>query len=75
MNLTPNADTIQEASVQTNTYTVDYGRASSIQTMMTTRSGTDKYHGYGSEFYTYQGLYARGEFGVPQPELRIAVPH
>jgi hypothetical protein len=68
VNLTPNADTIQEASVQTNTYTVDYGRASSIQTMMTTRSGTDQYHGYGSEFYTYQGLFARGEFGIPQPD-------
>ncbi len=65
VNLTPNADTIQEASVQTNTYTVDYGRASSIQTIMTTRSGTDQYHGFASEFYTYQGLFARGEFGVP----------
>ena len=65
VNLTPNADTIQEATVQTNTYTVDYGRASSIQTLMTTRSGTDQYHGFASEFYTYQGLFARGEFGVP----------
>ena len=65
VNLTPNADTIQEASVQTNTYTVDFGRASSIQTIMTTRSGTDRYHGFASEFYTYQGLFARGEFGVP----------
>ncbi len=65
VNLTPNADTIQEASVQTNTYTVDYGRASSIQTNITTRSGTDKIHGFASEYYTYQGLTARGEFGIP----------
>ena len=41
VNLTPNADSVQEASVQTNTYTVDYGRASSIQTVMTTKSGTN----------------------------------
>lgn len=67
VNLTPNVDSIQEVSVQTNTYTVDYGRASSIQTVMTTKSGTDKYHGFASEYYTYQGLTARGEFGIPQP--------
>ena len=67
LNLTPNADTVQEVSVQTNTYTVDYGRASSIQTVMTTKSGTSEFHGLASDYYTYQGLTARGEFGVPQP--------
>jgi hypothetical protein len=68
VNLTPNADSVQEASVQTNTYTVDYGRASSIETIITTRSGTSQYHGFASEYYTWQGLDARGEFGVPQPQ-------
>ncbi len=67
INLTPNADSVQEVSVQTNTYTVDYGRASSIQTVMTTKSGSNQFHGIASEYYTYQGLTARGEFGVPQP--------
>ena len=65
VNLTPNADTVQEATVQTNTYTVDYGRASSIQTVITTKSGTDSIHGFASEYYTYQGLAARGEYGPP----------
>ena len=68
INLTPNADAVQEISVQTNTYTVDYGRASSIQTVMTTKSGTNEYHGMASDYYTYQGLTARGEFGIPQPQ-------
>lgn len=67
LNLTPNADALQEISVQTNTYTVDYGRASSIETVMVTKSGTDHFHGLASDYYTYQGLTARGEFGVPQP--------
>lgn len=67
LNLTPNVDAVAEISVQTNTYTVDYGRSSSIQTVMTTKSGTDQYHGFASEYYNYQGLNARGEFGVPQP--------
>jgi hypothetical protein len=74
VNLTPNADSVQEANVQTNTYTVDFGRASSIQTVITTRSGTDTYHGFASEYYTYQGLYARGEYGVPKG-TRVAPFH
>jgi len=67
LNLTPNVDVVQEVTVQTNTYTVDYGRAGSIQTVMTTKSGSNEFHGLASEYYTYQGLTARGEFGVPQP--------
>jgi hypothetical protein len=60
--LVPNADALSEISVQPNTYTVDYGRASSIQTVMTTKSGSEQFHGFGSEFYSYQGLDAKGEF-------------
>jgi len=67
LNLTPNADVTQEVSVQTNTYSVDYGRAASIQTVMTTKSGTNQFHGVASEYYQYQNLAARGEFGVPEP--------
>lgn len=74
VNLTPNVDSLAEVTVQANTYSVDYGRASSIQTVMSTKSGTDKYHGFGSWYYTYQGLQARGEFGVPQPQ-RLAPYH
>ena len=74
VNLTPNADTVQEAAVQTNTYTVDYGRASSIQTVITTKSGTDSIHGFASEYYTYQGLSARGEYG-PKAGVRVAPYH
>jgi hypothetical protein len=34
---------------------------------MTTKSGTNQFHGLASEYYQYQNLAARGEFGVPQP--------
>ena len=67
LNLTPNSDVLQEVSVQINTYSVDYGRAAAIQTAMTTKSGTNQFHGLASEYYQYQNLAARGEFGVPQP--------
>jgi hypothetical protein len=62
LNLTPNPDSIQETSIQSNTYNVDYGRASSIQMLMTTKSGTNQYHGNASDYFTYQGVLARSEF-------------
>ncbi|HTB96316.1 MAG TPA: TonB-dependent receptor [Terracidiphilus sp.] len=65
LNLTPNADSLQEVSVQTNTYTVDYGRSSSIQTVMTSKSGSNQFHGLASDYYESQQLQARGEFGIP----------
>lgn len=62
LNLTPNPDSISEASVQTNTYNVDYGRASSIQMIMTTKTGTDAFHGNVSDYFTNQHLFAGTEF-------------
>ena len=67
VNLTPNADSVQEVNVQTNTYSVQYGRGSGIQTVVTTKSGSDAFHAFASELYTYQGLYAKGEFGSTSP--------
>jgi len=65
--IVPNADAIQEITVQTNTYSVDYGDSSSIQTILTSKSGTSQYHGFASDFYSYQGLNARGYFGPKAP--------
>lgn len=62
LNLTPNPDAIQETSIQTNTYAVDYGRASSVEMTMTTKSGTDRYHGNASDYFTNQKLTAATEF-------------
>jgi hypothetical protein len=62
LNLTPNPDSIQETSIQTNTFSVEYGRASSIQMAMTTKSGTDALHGTASDYFTNQKLWAGTEF-------------
>ncbi len=62
LNLTPNPDSIQETSIQANTFSVEYGRASGIQMMMTTKSGTDSYHGLVSDYFTSQQLWAGTEF-------------
>jgi len=62
LNLTPSPDSIQEASIQTNTYSALYGRASSVQMTMTTKSGTSRYHGNAEDFFTNQDMLAGTEF-------------
>jgi hypothetical protein len=62
LNLTPNPDSIQEASIQVNTYSVEYGRASSIQMAMTTKSGGDRFHGSASDYFQNQALWAGTEW-------------
>ena len=44
LNLQPNPDSVQEVSIQVNTYTVDYGRASSMQMVITTKGGSNTFH-------------------------------
>jgi hypothetical protein len=62
LNLVPNPDTIQEATVQVNVFDVQYGRSSSIVQVMTTRSGSRQYHFVASEYYSANWLTARTEF-------------
>jgi hypothetical protein len=62
VNMSPNPDSVQEIALQTNTYSVEYGRAGSIQTAITTKSGTNRFHGSASYYYTAKALWARNEF-------------
>ena len=64
-NLTPNVDSLSEITVQTNTYDAEYGKSSEVETLLTSRAGTAKYHGFASGYYTAQYLQARGEYGSP----------
>lgn len=64
-NLSPNPDSIQEFTVQTNTFSVEYGRSGSIIATSTTKSGTDTFHGSISDSFTNQDLWARTEFTGP----------
>jgi hypothetical protein len=62
LNLTPNPDAVQETSIQTNTFSVEYGRASGLEMTMTTKSGTDTIHGLISDYFTSQQLWSGTEF-------------
>ncbi|HTF43954.1 MAG TPA: carboxypeptidase-like regulatory domain-containing protein, partial [Terriglobales bacterium] len=62
LNLTPQPDAIQETSVQVNTFSSEYSRAAGLQTMLTTRSGTDQFHGSAADWFNYQGMFANQRF-------------
>jgi Carboxypeptidase regulatory-like domain len=66
LNLTPQPAAIQETSIQVNTFTSEYSRAAGLQTMFTTRSGTDQFHGSASDYFNYQKMFASQHFvGYP----------
>ena len=66
LNLTPQPEAIRETSIQVNTFTSEYSRAAGLQTMFTTKSGTDQFHGSASDYFNYQKMYASQHFvGFP----------
>src|SRR5450755_3677531 len=62
LNLTPTPDSIQETSIQVNTFSSEYSRGAGLQTSFTTRSGTNQYHGSASDYFTYQNMFASQYF-------------
>jgi hypothetical protein len=66
LNLTPQPESIQETSVQVNTFSVEHSRAAGLQTIFTTKSGTDGFHGSAADWFNYQGMFASQHFvGYP----------
>ncbi|MGA7107228.1 MAG: TonB-dependent receptor [Terracidiphilus sp.] len=66
LNLTPQPESIQETSVQVNTFSVEHSRAAGLQTIFTTKSGSDSFHGSASDWFNYQEMFASQHFvGYP----------
>jgi hypothetical protein len=63
LNLVPNPDVIQETAIQVNTFSSEYGRGSGLQVGLTTKSGSDEFHGLASDYFNYQSMYAK--FSLP----------
>jgi hypothetical protein len=59
LNLVPNPDVIQENTIQVNTYSSEYGHGSGLQVAMTTKSGSDQFHGLVSDYFNYQSMFAK----------------
>ena len=66
-NLTPNADSIQEVRIQTNSFSAEYGRNAAAIVTVETKSGTNDYHGALSWFHTDTHLNARTVFQPDRP--------
>jgi hypothetical protein len=60
--LAPIPDAVQEASLQANSWDAENNLGSSILIQVTTKSGTNQFHGTGSLFFTNQDLQATPEF-------------
>ncbi len=58
----PNPDMIGEVSLQTQTFSVENGESSSIQTAFTTKSGANTFHGSADLTYSGRFLTANQEF-------------
>ncbi|PYV80899.1 MAG: hypothetical protein DMG93_17305 [Acidobacteria bacterium] len=61
--LAPVPDAVQEASLQTNSWDAENSLGSSVLIQVTTKSGTNQFHGTGSLFYNNQDLQAHTNFG------------
>lgn len=60
--LAPIPDAVQEVTMQANTWDAENSLGSSVVVQLTTKSGTNQFHGTGSLLYTNQDLQAVPEF-------------
>jgi len=60
--LVPNPDSVQEVVVSTSNYSAQFGKASSLVTQITSKSGSNKFHGAAFEDHQGNSLTARNEF-------------
>jgi hypothetical protein len=62
--VTPSIDAIQEIKVLTSNYGAQYPSTGNGTTIVTTKSGTDQYHGSVYEFFRNENFNAKGYFDV-----------
>ena len=60
--LVPNPDSVDEVVVSTSDYSAEFGKASSLVTQITSKSGSNSFHGSGFEQYQSADLTARTAF-------------
>ncbi|MBV8809970.1 MAG: TonB-dependent receptor [Acidobacteriaceae bacterium] len=66
----PNPDALEEFSVQTNSFSAEYGRGSGAIVNAVTRSGTNQFHGSAFDFIRNGDLNARNFFASQVDQLK-----
>src|SRR5947209_8570886 len=66
----PNPDAVEEFSVQTNSFSAEYGRGSGAIVNVVTKSGTNSLHGSAFEFFRNGSLNARNFFAANHDQLK-----
>ena len=69
----PPAESLQEFKVEQSNYSLEYSRSAGGHVVMTTRSGTNQFHGAVYEFLRNEKLNARGFFASSKGPLRYNV--
>lgn len=65
----PSIDLIQEFKVETSTYSAEFGRNSGAVVNVTTKSGTNEFHGSAWEFHRNASLNAKNFFDSPTDKI------
>ena len=71
--MNPSAESIQEFRVEANGYPAEFGRSAGGLIHMTTRSGTNTFHGAASEFVRNDAFDARTFFAPGKAPLRYNI--
>ena len=66
----PSIDVLQEFKIETSPYSTDLGTSPGAQIIMTTKSGTNSFHGTAWEYFRNNVTDARNFFATSVPELR-----
>jgi hypothetical protein len=66
----PNPDALEEFSVQTNSFSAEYGRGSGAIVNVVTKSGTNDFHGSAFEFLRNGSINARNFFAEKPDQLK-----
>jgi hypothetical protein len=65
LTFTPAEDMVQEVALEVNSFAVDYGSSTSMRVNITTKGGSNKFHGTVGDRYSGRGLNSTADFSSP----------